>query len=80
MNIEIGSVDSLPQGPLDELLSAAWAVRPLSTDDVSKLARAKRWYRLHGVGLSKEDLRWLTRLAKRGGWRPSIVKGAQHAS
>ena len=71
MNIEFELVDPPPKGPLDDMLSAAWKATPLSTADVSKLARTKRWYRAYGVGLTDDELAWLTKLAKRGGWRPA---------
>ena len=76
---EIGLVDRPPKGPLDDMLSAAWAVRPLSAADVSKLAWTKRWYRASSVGLTDDELQWLTRLAKRGGWKPAGHREAAHA-
>jgi hypothetical protein len=78
-NDEIEFIDPPPKGPLDDMLAAAWAVRPLSTTDVSKLAWTKRWYRASSVGLTDDELQWLTRLAKRGGWKPARHRDAANA-
>jgi len=69
--------DAPPPEPFAQMLSAAWQAQPRSTKELTALGQIKKAYRTVGVGLSNDELAWLTRLAKRGGWRPP--KGADHA-
>jgi hypothetical protein len=53
------------------MLSAAWNAKGRTQKDLIALCQIKKQYRKDCIGLSNEELAWLTKLAKRGGWRPA---------
>jgi hypothetical protein len=65
--------------PFDQMLSAAWSVRPLPPKDLNKLTLLKLLYIRIGGGLSNDELAWLTKLARKGGWKPAKAEDTVNA-
>lgn len=69
-----------PPQPLDKMISAAWLAPGLTTYELTTLSNIKRAYRSgDGFCLSDDTLAWLTKLARKGGWKPAKQKESQHA-
>jgi len=54
--------------PFKAKLAAAYCAPDLSCADACKLSAVKAAWSRTGIGLTKEEERWLTRLARKGGW------------